>query len=79
GLKSGELFVDRNFANLVIHTDLYCISVVQYAFDVLQVELIIICGHLGCGGVEAAIKGEEMGLIDNLLLHIRDLWYKHSS
>ncbi len=79
GLKSGELFVHRNVANLVIHTDLNCLSVVQYAIDVLQVEHIIICGHLGCGGVEAAIKGEEMGLIDNWLLHIRDLWYKHSS
>lgn len=79
GLKSGELFVHRNVANLVIHTDLNCLSVVQYAIDVLQVEHIIICGHLGCGGVEAAIKGEEMGLIDNWLLHIQDLWYKHSS
>ncbi|CFQ48490.1 putative carbonic anhydrase [Yersinia frederiksenii] len=80
GLKAGELFVHRNVANLVIHTDLNCLSVVQYAIDVLQVEHIIICGHLGCGGVEAATKKDlELGLIDNWLLHIRDLWFKHSS
>ncbi|WP_145536819.1 carbonate dehydratase [Yersinia kristensenii] len=80
GLKAGELFVHRNVANLVIHTDLNCLSVVQYAIDVLQVEHIIICGHLGCGGVEAAMKKDlELGLIDNWLLHIRDLWFKHSS
>ncbi|MBW7983006.1 carbonate dehydratase [Enterobacillus tribolii] len=79
GLEPGELFVHRNVANLVIHTDLNCLSVVQYAVDVLQVEHIIICGHLGCGGVEAAVENPELGLIDNWLLHIRDLWYKHSS
>ncbi|MFA3777496.1 carbonate dehydratase [Yersinia sp. 1652 StPb PI] len=80
GLKAGELFVHRNVANLVIHTDLNCLSVVQYAIDVLQVEHIIICGHLGCGGVEAAMQKDlELGLIDNWLLHIRDLWFKHSS
>lgn len=79
GLEPGELFVHRNVANLVIHTDLNCLSVVQYAVDVLQVEHIIICGHLGCGGVEAAIENPELGLINNWLLHIRDLWYKHSS
>ncbi|EPT1817571.1 TPA: carbonate dehydratase [Yersinia enterocolitica] len=80
GLKAGELFVHRNVANLVIHTDLNCLSVVQYAIDVLQVEHIIICGHLGCGGVEAAMKKDlELGLIDNWLLHIRDLWFKHSA
>ncbi|WP_392432270.1 carbonate dehydratase [Yersinia sp. HM-2024] len=80
GLKAGELFVHRNVANLVIHTDLNCLSVVQYAIDVLQVEHIIICGHLGCGGVEAAMKKDlELGLIDNWLLHIRDLWFKHST
>ncbi|EKP3894938.1 carbonate dehydratase [Yersinia enterocolitica] len=80
GLKAGELFVHRNVANLVIHTDLNCLSVVQYAIDILQVEHIIICGHLGCGGVEAAMKKDlELGLIDNWLLHIRDLWFKHST
>ena len=65
-------------ANLVIHTDLNCLSVVQYAVDVLEVEHIIICGT-GCGGVQAAVENPELGLIDNWLLHIRDLWYKHSS
>lgn len=79
GLQPGELFVHRNVANLVIHTDLNCLSVVQYAVDVLQVKHIIICGHLGCGGVEAAITNPEQGLIDNWLLHIRDIWYKHST
>ena len=79
GLEPGELFVHRNVANLVIHTDLNCLSVVQYAVDVLEVEHIIICGHLGCGGVEAAVENPELGLINNWLLHIRDLWYKHSS
>ncbi|WP_370558836.1 carbonate dehydratase [Edwardsiella tarda] len=79
GLQPGELFVHRNVANLVIHTDLNCLSVVQYAVDVLQVEHIIICGHLGCGGVEAAITTPELGLINNWLLHIRDIWYKHST
>ncbi|WP_416041724.1 carbonate dehydratase [Edwardsiella ictaluri] len=79
GLQPGELFVHRNVANLVIHTDLNCLSVVQYAVDVLQVEHIIICGHLGCGGVEAAVNNPELGLIDNWLLHIRDIWYKHST
>ncbi|AUG99858.1 carbonate dehydratase [Pectobacteriaceae bacterium CE70] len=78
-LEPGELFVHRNVANLVIHTDLNCLSVVQYAVEVLEVEHIIICGHYGCGGVEAAVENPELGLIDNWLLHIRDLWYKHSS
>src|SRR5699024_3464273 len=79
GLEPGELFVHRNVANLVIHTDLNCLSVIQYAVDVLQVEHIIVCGHYGCGGIGAAIEGTELGLINNWLLHIRDIWYKHSS
>ena len=79
GLEPGELFVHRNVANLVIHTDLNCLSVVQYAVDVLEVEHIIICGHYGCGGVQAAVENPELGLIDNWLLHIRDIWFKHSS
>lgn len=78
-LEPGELFVHRNVANLVIHTDLNCLSVVQYAVEVLEVEHIIICGHYGCGGVQAAVENPELGLINNWLLHIRDLWYKHSS
>jgi carbonic anhydrase len=78
GMEPGELFVHRNVANLVIHTDLNCLSVVQYAIDVLQVEHVIICGHYGCGGVAAAVENPELGLINNWLLHIRDLWYKHS-
>lgn len=79
GLEPGELFVHRNVANLVIHTDLNCLSVVQYAVEVLEVDHIIICGHYGCGGVQAAVENPELGLINNWLLHIRDLWYKHSS
>ena len=63
----------RNVANLVIHTDLNCLSVVQYAVDVLEVEHIIICGHYGCGGVQAAVENPELGLIDNWLLHSRYL------
>ncbi len=83
GLEPGELFVHRNVANLVIHTDLNCLSVVQYAVDVLEVEHIIICGHYGCGGVQAAVENPELGLINNWLLHIhnwllhiRDIWFK---
>lgn len=79
GLESGELFVHRNVGNLVIHTDLNCLSVVQYAIDVLEVEDIIVCGHYGCGGVQAALENNEQGLVSNWLLHIRDLWFKHSS
>ncbi|WGE34670.1 carbonate dehydratase [Actinobacillus genomosp. 1] len=80
GLGPGELFVHRNVANLVIHTDLNCLSVVQYAVDVLEIEHIIICGHTNCGGIKAAMGSvEDYGLISNWLLHIRDLWFKHSS
>lgn len=79
GLGPGELFVHRNVANLVIHTDLNCLSVVQYAVDVLDIEHIIICGHTNCGGIQAAMGTvEDYGLISNWLLHIRDLWFKHS-
>lgn len=77
GLISGELFVHRNVANQVIHTDLNCLSVIQYAVDVLEVKHIIVCGHYLCSGVHAAIENEELGLIDNWLLHIRDLYLKH--
>ncbi|QLB13015.1 carbonic anhydrase [Bisgaardia hudsonensis] len=77
-LGPGELFVHRNVANQVIHTDLNCLSVVQYAVDVLDIEHIIICGHTDCGGIKAAISNQELGLINNWLLHIRDIWFKHS-
>lgn len=79
GLVSGELFVHRNVANQVIHTDLNCLSVIQYAVDVLKVKHIIVCGHYLCSGVQAAIENRELGLIDNWLLHIHDLYLKHKS
>ncbi|MFA9500394.1 carbonate dehydratase [Mannheimia sp. E30BD] len=78
GLEPGELFVHRNVANMVIHTDLNCLSVVQYAVDVLEIEHIIICGHTNCGGINAAMAQSDLGLINNWLLHIRDIWLKHS-
>jgi carbonic anhydrase len=79
GLHSGELFVHRNVANVVVHTDLNCLSVVQYAVDVLKIRHLIICGHYDCGGVKAAIDNPQLGLINNWLLHIRDIYHKHSS
>ena len=69
----GEMFVHRNVANVVVHTDLNCLSVLQYAVDVLQVRQVIVCGHLGCGGVEAAMDGDRHGLIDNWLRHVQDV------
>lgn len=77
-LGPGELFVHRNVANQVIHTDFNCLSVVQYAIDVLDIEHVIICGHTNCGGIKAAIENPSLGLIDNWLLHIRDTWLKYS-
>ena len=78
GLLPGELFVHRNVANVVVHTDLNCLSVLQFAVDVLQVEHVIVCGHYGCGGIQAAWKKTELGLIDNWLHHVQDVAEQHA-
>jgi carbonic anhydrase len=76
-LAPGELFVHRNVANVVVHTDFNCLSVLQFAVDVLKVEHVIVVGHYGCGGIRAALEGTPLGLIDNWLRHVQDVAAKH--
>jgi len=77
GLLPGELFVHRNVANIVVHTDLNCLSALQFAVDILKVRHIIVCGHYGCSGVRAVLRRDRLGLSDNWLRHVRDVQQKH--
>jgi carbonic anhydrase len=77
GLLPGEMFVHRNVSNIVVHSDLNCLSTIQFALDALKVRHIIVCGHYGCGGVLAALRDDKLGLIDNWLRHVQDVLWKH--
>jgi carbonic anhydrase len=79
GLLPGEMFVHRNVANVVVHTDLNCLSAVQFAVESLRVGHIIVCGHYGCGGVLAALRDDKLGLIDNWLRHVQNVRWKHKA
>lgn len=79
GLLPGELFVHRNVANVVVHTDLNCLSALQFAVDALKVSHVIVCGHYGCGGVRAALRDERLGLSDNWLRNVQNVREKHAA